>query len=238
MKKELTVTEKIAQDVRLINNFTDYELIEIEQTNRFYKRMQGVQICHYKILWDESEPGNPTVREIKPRIIGGELVFADNPFNRKPIEGGTGRVAFLVNDNEDTPEGALSGEVKGWNQEFLAAHYADGWFKIVDKKWDKIIRKRHEEILKKIESCPPQKHVFEKKYNVKGITNVDERIKVEVEQPQSVQDMIKSFQDERLESQKTIKKLLEKVEALEKTSKPDKKEPVVENGKKSNFVEE
>lgn len=229
----------MAQDVRLINNFTELELIEIEQTNRRYNRMQGIQVCYYRTIMNEDEPGNPTVSEVKPRITGGELVFADNPFPRKPLKGGTGRVAYLVNDNMDTPDGALSGEVKGWNLEFLAAHYADGWFKVVDPKWDRKVKKRHEAILKKKETLPSSKHVFDKKYNVRGTGTVDERVKIEVEQPQNVQEMIAAFQQERLESQEERKKLLETIESLKKDKQPEKKEEPKkpDNGKKTNFAE-
>lgn len=220
-KEDLKPREKLAEYVRIITNHTDYELIEIEQTDKAANKMQGIMVCNYHIIYDDSDPLDPTVDKVLPRIAGGELFFAENPFPRKPV--GTGKVAYLIADNEKTPKNSLSGEPLGWNLEFLAAHYDQGWFKVIDKKWERKIKKRHEAIKKALAEAPKQKHSFDRRYAVKGIGDIDERIKVEVEQPENVQSLIASFQ-KQLEEMKATNESLKAELYKKKSSKKEQKE--------------
>jgi hypothetical protein len=90
----------------------------------------------------------PPPAELYPFTIdGGSIEFAESPFPR--MMKGTGKVAFLLDDSEPTPAGALSGAKPGWNREFLASHYHDGFWRIVDEEDDREVRARAQNIMKR-----------------------------------------------------------------------------------------
>jgi hypothetical protein len=224
-KNELNPTEKLMRDVRLIKAHTDYDMIEIEQIDKHYNRVESVQVFKYTVKMDASDPENPTVGELKGDITAGTLLFVDNPYpNQKPF--GTGRVAYLVNDKKKNFDGALSGEERGRNLEYLAANYASNLFKIIDPEWEKVVKKRHEAIVKAQGAAKP-KHVFPDRYN-RGL--VDDRVKIQVEHPQSVQEMITNFQkvlDSVQAENRELKSQLGILEVQPEKKKP-KTKPVVE----------
>ncbi len=227
--KDLSPHDQAAQDYRLITNHTDFDIIEIEQTNKRYNNMQGIQICSYKAVWDDEDPTSPVIKSINPKVIGGKVLFVENPFARKPVKGGTGRVAFLINDDRKTPKGSLSGEAHGWNIEFLAAHYDEGWFVVVDQKWDKVVQKRHKAILKSREDWKPTQHKFDRKYAVKGIGDVDERIAIQVEQPKDQQAILNDIQEERKKMTEMFKEMREENKLLkDEIKKRDSAKPTKE----------
>ena len=240
-KKDLNPTEKLMQNLKLIRNYTDYDMIEIEQIDPKFNRIESVQVLDYVVKMDNSDHDNPVVDTIKVvGVIAGTLIFVDDPFpNRKPF--GTGRVAYLLNDKEKNFENALSGEQIGKNLEFLASRYADKLLKVIDPEWEEVVKKRHEAIVK-AKSIEKPKHKFDPRYNPKGPGyEVAERIKVEVDQPQNVKDMIAAFQAERAESAELIKTLMAKLEVKEEqpVKKVAKKEPVKKDPSiKANFAEE
>lgn len=132
---------KLAKDLSVITNILGLRVIEIEQLNPNIRQLEGVMICKYKEVAQSDEDlmaqggsGRTEVDRFPHEIRGGSLVFVTNPYARRAV--GTGRVAFLIDDDKPTPRGAMSGEAKGWNREFLASHMADpvaaGYWRIVD----------------------------------------------------------------------------------------------------------
>jgi hypothetical protein len=240
-KKDLNPTEKLMQDLKLVRNYTDYDMIEIEQLDPKFNRIESIQVLDYVVKMDTSDHDNPVVDTISVvGVVAGTLIFVDNPFpNRKPF--GTGRVAYILNDKEKNFENALSGEQIGKNLEFLAARYADKLLKVIDPEWEEVVKKRHEAIVK-AKSIEKPKHKFDPRYNPKGPGyEVAERIKVEVDQPQNVKDMIAGFEAVLAENAVTIKALMEKLGAKEEQpeKKVVKKEPVKkEPSIKANFAGE
>ena len=166
-----TIDPKAAllEEIGLINAKTEYELIEIEQTNSRFSQAKGIKALKYNKLWDDTDPMNVSVKGLSNvEICGGELNFVDKPYPRKPVSGGTGRVAFILADKEATPKHSLSGEKTGWNLEFLASHYDSGFFKVVEPKWDAKVKARYEKILENIKLQPaPKKRDL--RYDVRGI---------------------------------------------------------------------
>ena len=47
--KELNPTEKAMYDLRMIRNYTDYDMIEIEQLDKSFNRVESVQVLKYSI---------------------------------------------------------------------------------------------------------------------------------------------------------------------------------------------
>jgi hypothetical protein len=138
--------QKVVKDIGVIGNVLGFRLIEIEQVSPRFREAQGIKVCKYKEIINDSDIDDPK-RKYPYKIVGGQLSFVVNPLNnRAPV--GTGRVAFLVDDNELLPPGALSGEERGWNREFLASHYATGYFRVIDPELNAVIKERHERILK------------------------------------------------------------------------------------------
>jgi hypothetical protein len=151
--------KKTMRDLNVIVNQLGFRVIEIEQLNPRVREVTGVQVCRYKELpqieidqMQQRMGTSPTAQELYPYDVdGGTIVFAESPFPRQMSPGSTGRVAFVLDDDMDTPEYAYSGEKKGWNREFLASHYNDGFWKIVDPDIDREVRARAEAIAKRRE---------------------------------------------------------------------------------------
>lgn len=151
--------KKTMRDLNVIVQQLGFRVIEIEQLNPRVREVAGVQVCRYKELpqieidqMQQRMGAAPTAQELYPYDIdGGTIAFAESPFPRQMSPGSTGRVAFVLDDDMDTPEYAYSGEKKGWNREFLASHYNDGFWRIVDPEIDKEIRERADKIAKRRE---------------------------------------------------------------------------------------
>jgi hypothetical protein len=132
-------------------------VIEIEQMNTRVREVAGVMICRYKELSQMQQEQMaqrsgvaPSPQELYPHTVdGGTIQFADSPFPRQMSFGGTGKVAYILDDEMETPEGSLSGATKGWNREFLASHYNDGFWRICDEEVDREVRARSEAIASK-----------------------------------------------------------------------------------------
>lgn len=132
---------KLAKDLAVITNILGLRVIEIEQRNPNIRQLEGIMVCKYKEVAQTDEDlmapggvGHTESNRFPHEIVGGSLTFIQNPYARRAV--GTGRVAFLIDDEEPTPRGAMSGATKGWNREFLASHMADpvatGYWQIVD----------------------------------------------------------------------------------------------------------
>jgi len=227
--KEMTPTERLAKDLRVMNAHTDFDMIEIEQTNRKFQKMEGALVYKYKETMNVDDAENPVIDSIKGDFEGGTLWLVENPYpNRKPV--GTGLVAYLVNDNNETPENSLSGEARGWNLEFLAAHYDSGLFKVIDPKWDSVVKKRHEAIKKALQTDRP-KHKFDPRYNPKGPGyGVGEKLNLVVEHPKDVSTELNEFREELRALRKDKKEdkgmIAKLTKLLEKKAKPPVDEKV------------
>jgi hypothetical protein len=143
---------QLARDLNILHGVLGYEFIEIEQLRADARELQGVMVVKYTEIADDDDmlaldSGGQQVNEedhYPHAIEGGSLKFVKNPYMRRAL--GTGRVAFLVDDQEELPVNALSGEQRGWNREFLASHYFAGYWKIVDDAIDAEVRERAEKI--------------------------------------------------------------------------------------------
>lgn len=159
---------KLAKDLSVITNILGMGVIEIELRDPRVRELQGIMVCSYKEYHPMDEEllqttgAMNTAQRYPNKILGGTLKFVMNPYARMPLA--TGRVAFLIDDKEDTPLGAMSGIKKGWNREFLAAHFMlngkntndDMWI-IVDDAVRKDIEARHASIvenIKRMQSAP------------------------------------------------------------------------------------
>ncbi|MCP3683506.1 MAG: hypothetical protein GY861_12535 [bacterium] len=214
-------TKELAEYVMIINNYTDYEAIEIEQVSkkvnpRSVNSLEGALMLRYKKIMDDSDPENPTIQELKgEKLDGGTMTFVNNPYPnlRRPV--GSGKVTYLVDDKlppkkEDFPNGYLSGAKTGYNLEFLASHYAENLWVIIDPKWDKIVRERHEKMLEaKAEIV--HNHVFDGKYRVKGIGTAPAPFsQVSVVPDPALVETMKEMQTELADNRKKIAELTEK----------------------------
>lgn len=147
----LAITKEIAQkqmmeDRKVLQNYLNIPVIEIEQLNPRIRALHGIQMVKYRsrggdVLDDE------TSIEYEYDWIGGEIVFVENPYPRPPI--GTGRVSFVPDDEADPtgngiqlPDGCLSGSTTGWNLEFLASHYLENYWKIIDENYERKVQER------------------------------------------------------------------------------------------------
>ena len=154
------VQERLAMDLNVISTILNYGIIEIEQKNPRCRELQGIMVVKYTEIQDDDEmlmldsggeditPADRYPHEVE----GGTLVFVKNPYMR-PARG-TGNVAFLVDDNEPLPKGSLSGATHGWNREFLASHFDDGWWVIVDDDIRAEIEVRRKNIEDALKSQP------------------------------------------------------------------------------------
>lgn len=211
MAKELKPSEQLIQDRNVIRNHTPFDEIIIEQTNKRANHMQGIVKCHYTPIWDDTEPENPIIDHVNWKKIGGNINFIANPFGDITITG-TGRIALLINDDNPVPKHSLSGETTGFNLEFLASHYGEGWFKIIDPEIEKEVKKRYEAIIKAKKK--DIKHQFDRRYAVRGIGTVDERVKIEVENPKDVQEMLLEMKKELENARETNKDLLTEIKKI------------------------
>jgi len=226
-KAELTSSEKLARHLIEVENHTDYEMIEIEQVNPKFNRIESIQVLTYTVKWDKSDRDNPVVEELTAKkITATSLMFVNNPYPNLRRAVGTGRVAYLVNDDKKNFENSLSGEPIGRNLEFLASHYAGNLFKIIDPRWEEVVKKRHEAILEALK-IPKPPHKFDRRYSLKGM--VEDRVKVEIEQPENVSAMVEAFNRRLDEKDALIKDLLAEKGVQEEqpvTKKPRIKKPV------------
>lgn len=226
--KEMSEKEMLLDRISTINSKTKYELIEIEQVSSRFNGATGLKDIRYKKILDDSDPGHVTVKELKGiEFYGSELRFYENPYSRKPLSGTTGKVAFILADNELVPVNSQSGEKTGWNLEFLASHYGLGLFKIVDPKWDDKVRSRYEKILSAQETKPPV-HKFDRRYEVKGIGVQPEPGTMKIQVDHSGQEEIKNS---LAEMQKKIDDLIEENNRLSSgKKKPGSKKEVKHEG--------
>lgn len=142
---------KLARDLSIITNVLGYKVIEVELKDPRVRQLEGIMVCKYHEYQpvDEELLANNGQIDVASRypnkIEGGTLHFVNNPYARIPLA--TGRVAFLIDDDEKVPFGSMSGCKTGWNREFLASHYDNGFWVIADQDIDKEIKARHKAIL-------------------------------------------------------------------------------------------
>jgi len=250
IKKE-DMQKQMMEDRKVLQNFLNIPVIELEQLNPRVRCLHGVQTVKYRskggdVLDDE------TSLEYEYDWVGGEIVFVDNPYPRPPV--GTGRVALVPDDSKDPtgnaialPEGCLSGSISGWNLEFLASHYLENYWKIIDEEYEKVVQERCFNILcnrgksedeakaKVAESAELQaKGSPSMVVNVRRITTIPQTFtrKVTPEQNFDVIEnhpIFKQMQQQNEEMRKMIEKLAAKNAVVADEPEP-KKEP---NGKKA-----
>jgi hypothetical protein len=150
MASPLTEQQQMMKDNGVVQNILNIPLIEIEQLSPRVRKLVGAMKCRYRAVSEGADPDSGMNYEYS--WIAGDVIFVDNPIPRAPV--GTGKVAFLPDDENDPrdsgeplPEGSLSGHLKGWNREFLASHYGEGFWRIVDENIDAEIRDRYRSIL-------------------------------------------------------------------------------------------
>ena len=224
-QKVRTPKEMAQEYYEIVSGYTDYEIIEIEQVNPRMNRLEGAMVLHYTKQMDTTDPESPVIRGVTQNITGGTLTFIESPYPRKPV--GTGRVAYLIADRNPTPVNSLSGEKLGWNEEFLASHYGDDIFVIVDEEWDKKIRARHEKIIANRESSGA---VFDSKYAIRA----EKEKTVPVRDDSSVMAEMDAMKDQMQKMQallesnaKVMAEQAEKLAAAEPKPKRTRKKKVV-----------
>jgi hypothetical protein len=208
-------TKELAEYFMLVRRYTKYELIEIEQINPSANYIQGTMMLRYKKEMDDTDPQNVSVKGIRGnRIDGGTMVFVEDPYPnvRKPV--GTGKVTYLLDDElppdkEDFPNGYLSGAEKGYNLEFLASHYGEAMWTIIDPKWDKIVRERYEAMMKE-KAKMISVHKFDKKYAVKNVGTAPDITQISMVPDQGVVDALKTMQERMDGLEKENKELKKK----------------------------
>lgn len=132
-------------------------IIKIIQTDRRYNQIMGIKTIDYTDPSDEDEIEN---HRFMPVLTSGKVYFLrDFEVAQRLDERQTGRVAYLIDDKDRAPEGALAitGEKHGWNRHFLAAHYGEGWFRIADPEYDEIIKDLHRKIMHHAQGRPKSK---------------------------------------------------------------------------------
>lgn len=211
---KMTVEDLVAEERRLIYSKSKYEMIEIEQVNPKFAGIKGAVKLDYNKVIDVDDPTHVKSITIKnPPFKGANILFVDCLEARKTLPGTTGKVAFLIADDMDVPVGSMSGEKTGWNLEFLASHYGENLFKIVEPKWDEIVKARYEKIIE-TKKANPIIHKVDRRYEVKGIGVAPEvgnfRIQVDHQGQDELKTAFIALQkkfDDLVESQKsTVKK--------------------------------
>jgi len=139
----------MAEKLSVIVNEIGMKLIKVYQVSRELKGFGGIaDISYFKrserslgqdstgnfqttaqndVTWRTSASGNFTYA-----FIGGSVRFDEDPFPESLVAGTTGKVVYMVLDDLATPKGSKSGELKGYNLEFLASQYDQKLFKIAD----------------------------------------------------------------------------------------------------------
>jgi hypothetical protein len=121
----------LAKDLAVITNILGLKVIEIEQRDPRIRQLEGFMVCKYKEIPQSDEElmaaatstGHTEQQRYPHEIVGGTVKFLQNPSVRRAI--GTGRVAFLIDDDMPVPPGAMSGAKTGWNREALASNMND-----------------------------------------------------------------------------------------------------------------
>lgn len=134
------------KDRSVLQNYLNIPMIEIEQLNPRVRALHGVQVVSYRSKGGDVLDDEPAL-DYEYDWVGGEIIFVENPYPRPPV--GTGRVAFVADDEQDPagtpvplPEGTLSGSTTGWNKEFLASHYLENYWKIIDENFEAQVQER------------------------------------------------------------------------------------------------
>jgi hypothetical protein len=138
--------KQMMKDRNVLQNYLNIPIIEVEQLNPRVIALHGIMVPKYRSQGGGMDDFEGTV-SYEYDWIGGELVFIDNPYPRPPV--GTGKIAFLCDDERDplgspmpVPEGAKSGEAFGWNKEFLASHYLENFWNIMDPEIEAEVQQR------------------------------------------------------------------------------------------------
>jgi len=158
--KTSDLQKQMTDDMSVLQNIIHMPIIEIEQLNPRIVGVQGVMAIRYRKKGGDID----TELAYEYEWVAGELYFVESPFARK--QQGTGKVGFVCDDERDpaglqnpedpnspiippipVPEGAKSGAQFGWNKEFLASHYGECYWKILDPEIDKEVQDRYYNIL-------------------------------------------------------------------------------------------
>ena len=138
--------KQMMKDRNVLQNYLNIPIIEVEQLNPRVIALHGIMVPKYRSHGGGQEDFDSTV-SYEYDWVGGELVFIENPYPRQPV--GTGRIAFLCDDEKDplgtptpVPEAAKSGQAFGWNKEFLASHYLENFWKIMDPEVEAEVQQR------------------------------------------------------------------------------------------------
>lgn len=233
------------EDRKVLQNYLNIPVIEIEQLNPRVRSLHGIQDVKYRSRGGDILDDERSI-EYDYDWVGGEIVFIDNPYSRPPV--GTGRVAFVPDDSKDPtgsvislPDGALSGNTSGWNLEFLASHYLENYWKIIDSKYEEIVQERCFNILcnKGVSQEDAKAKVAEAaQKQASGSPSIMVNVRRTTTMPQTFQRKITPEQNMgAIESHPIYQQLLKQneemskqIQELVKKSSPEKKEP---NGKKA-----
>lgn len=219
-----TEQKRMMNDRNILQNILNIPIIEIEQLNPRILGVHGAMVVKFR------KTGGDTgdVLSYEYDWSGGELYFIDNPYPRPPI--GTGKVGYLCDDERDpsgspiaVPAGSLSGATYGWNKEFLASHYGECYWKIVDPEIDADVQNRYFNILislgkTKAEAQAMLDDAIEMQAKGVGATNVS--IKRTSSMPINTKIQIKPVQRvTEMENNPMFKRIMDENEMLKTTLK-------------------
>ena len=153
--------KKLVEKLSVVINTLGYKYIKVAQLKSDFQSVSGIVDVDYKENRDWEENNG---ERYKHSLIGNKtLDFVQDPY---PMEGpgkGTGKVAYMIDDNMPVPVGSKSKATKGWNREFLASQYGSGVLMILDEEEDKEIKQRHDEIMANIENDKPNRDAILKR---------------------------------------------------------------------------
>jgi len=150
--------EALAQRISHITNILGKRMIKVAQMRKGLISFAGTLDLTWKQVRDYNPDENEEVDdgEYKQEVTGNNMLeFTVDPFP-SGIPVGTGKVAYLFDDEEDTPRMSKSGAEKGWNRDWLASHYNDGIKIVGDPDIEEDVKRRYDNILKKLADEKPQ----------------------------------------------------------------------------------
>ena len=177
-KEQQMLVEKLG----VVHNILGFDLIKVAQMSPRFKGCFGPLDVRY----NKRRKYNPDEHD---SMYAWEFVQTkaepmDDPYPSGPPIG-TGKVMYMVDDKEPTPSTSKSGAKEGYNREFLATHWGEG-FKVLDPEQEIEIRARAEAIQARIEA--EKQGTYQPEPEVDPIA--DEENPITQQKPQSMRDKI------------------------------------------------
>jgi len=146
--------QRAAERISVLVHECGYKIIKVAQLEPAFQKIQGFLDVDYRQNRDHEIRKLPKFRA---EITGNRSqMFVEDPFPQG-LSIGTGRVIYLLDDNETVPENAKSSAKRGWNREGLASLYGQGLIQIVDNsEVEADVKKRHEEIMEAVRKDEPK----------------------------------------------------------------------------------